>query len=86
MKAQATRRQPNPDVDTSIDIPDELLVEQKYGTITMDGLTINNLKFLSTISLHIYFSTMHYIPNATDGYYQRALNELNSVLKIGGFD
>ena len=29
---------------------------------------------------------MHYIPNTTAGYYQRALNELNSVYKIGGFD
>ena len=29
---------------------------------------------------------MHYIPNTTAGYYQRALNELNSVYKRGGFD
>ena len=51
----------------------------------MDGLTINGLKCLSTISLHIYFSTMHYMPNTKAGCYQRELNELNSVYKRGGF-
>ena len=52
----------------------------------MGGLAINGLKFLSTISLHIYVNTMHYMPNITARYYQRALNELNSVYKRGGFD
>ena len=52
----------------------------------MDGLTINGLKFLSTISLHIYFSTIHYMLNTTVGYHHRALNDINSVYKRGGFD
>ena len=79
LKAQTTRRRPNPVVDTSIDITDELLEVQKDVTITMDGLTINYLKLFSTISLHIYFRTMHYMPNTTDGYYQRSLNEIRRV-------
>ena len=86
LKARTTRRRPNPVVDANIDIPDELLEVQKYVTIAMNGFTINGLKFLSTISLHIYFRTMHYMLNTTTGYYQRALNELNSVYKKGGFD
>ena len=69
LKSQTTRRRPNHVVDTSIDIPDELLEVKKYGTGTMDGLTINGLKFLSAISLHIYFGTIHYMPNTTAGYY-----------------
>ena len=85
LKAQKTRRRQNPVVNTSIDIPHELIEVQKYVTIAMDGLEINGLKFLSTISLHIYFRTMHYMPNTTAGHYQRALNDLNSVYKIGGF-
>ena len=79
LKAQTARRQPNPIVDTSIDIPDELIEVKKDVTIAMDGFTINVLKFLSTISLHIYFRIMHYMPNTAEGYYQRALNELDSV-------
>ena len=73
-------------MDTSIDIPDELLEVQKDVTIAMDGLTINGIKFLPTISLNIYFWKMNYMPNTTAGCYQRALNKLNSVYKKGGFD
>ena len=86
LKENMTRRRPNPVVDTSIDIPDELLEVQKDVTIATDGLTINGLKFLSTISLHIYFKTMYYMPNKTPEYYKRAMNELNSIYKRGGFD
>ena len=52
----------------------------------MDGLTINSLKFLSIISLHIYFRTMYYIPNSTAVYYQIALNNIISVYKSSGSD
>ena len=79
LKAQMTRRRPNPVVDTSIDIPDELLEVQKDVTIAMDGLKMNGLKFFSKISLHIYFRKMHYMPNTAAKYYQQALNELISV-------
>ena len=45
LKAQTTRIKPNSVVDTSIDIPDELIEEKKDTTITMDVLKINGLKF-----------------------------------------
>ena len=45
LKVHTTRRRPNPFVDTSIDIPDELLEVQKDVTIEIDGLKINGLKF-----------------------------------------
>ena len=82
LKAHTTRRRPNPVVDTSIDITDELLEAQKDATIVMDGLTINGLKFISAISLHIYFRKMHYMTNTTAVYYQRALNEINIVYEL----
>ena len=85
-KAQTTRIQPNPVMDTSIDIPDELLEVKKDVTITMDLLKINGLNFFSTTYLHIYFRTMYYMTNTTAGYYQQALNEINGVYKRGGFD
>ena len=71
---------------TSIEIPDDLLELQKDVTIAIDGLTINGLKFLSTISLYIYFKTIYDIPITTARYYQQALNDLNSVYKRGGFE
>ena len=63
LKEKTTRRRQNPVVDTSIYITDLLLEVQKYVPIAMDGLAINGLKFLSTISLHTYFRTMYYMPN-----------------------
>ena len=63
LKAQTTRIKPNSVVDTSIDIPDELIEVKKDTTITMDVLKIDGLNFLSTTYLHIYFRTMHYMPN-----------------------
>ena len=79
LKVQATRRRLNPIVDTSIDIPYELLEVQNDVTIAMDGLIMNGLKFLSKIPLNIYFRTIIYMPNTTAVYYQRELNKLNSV-------
>ena len=76
----------NPVVDTSIDIPDELIEVKKDTTITMDVLKIDGLNFLSTTYLHIYFRTMHYMPNTKAGYYQWSFNEINSVYRRGGFD
>ena len=70
LKAQTTRRRPNPVVDTIIEIPEKCLELKKDVTIAMDGLEINGLKFLSKISLHIYFRKMYYMPNTTSGYYQ----------------
>ena len=86
LKARRNMRQLNPVVDTSVDIPDELLEVKNDVTIAMDGLTINGLIFLFTISLHNYFMTMHYMTNTTAGYYQQALNKINSVYKRGVFD
>ena len=66
LNAQTTRRRPNPVVDKSIEIPYELLEVQNDVTRAMDGLAINGIKCLTTISLHIYFRTMNYIPNTKD--------------------
>ena len=85
LKVQKTRRWTSPVMDTSIYIPEKILEVEKDVTIAMAGLTINGLKFLSKISLNIYFRTIYYMPNTIAGYYQRALNELNSVYKRGGF-
>ena len=86
LKAQTTRIRPNPVVDTSIDITDELLEVQKDVKIAMYGLTINSLKFLCTIYLYIYFRTINYMTITTAGYHQGELNEINSVYKKSGFD
>jgi len=44
-----------------VEILDELLETQQDHTISMDGLTVNSLKFLSTISQDIYNLTARYV-------------------------
>jgi len=44
-----------------VEILDELLETQQDHTISMDGLTVNSLKFLSTISHDIYNLTARYV-------------------------
>ena len=41
-------------------IPDLFLEVQQYLTVSMDALTVNSLKFLSTILHEIYYSTAQY--------------------------
>ena len=85
LKGKSTRHKPIPIVDNKIEIPDELLEVQKDVTLAMDGLTINGLKFLSTISLNIYFRTMHYMPDTTAANYQKMVDEIYRVYQRGGF-
>jgi len=40
-----------------IDIPSELVQVQEDVILTLDGMTVNSLKFLTTISKHLYYRT-----------------------------
>jgi hypothetical protein len=50
VKGKTTRRKPLPIIDEHIEIPAELISIHEDVTLAIDGLTINSLKFLSTIS------------------------------------
>ena len=86
LKGKSTRRRPIPVIDTTIDIPDELLKIQKEVTLAIDGMVINGLHFLTTVSLHIYYRTLHYTPSKTSEKYREALVQVISLYKRGGFD
>jgi hypothetical protein len=49
VKGKMTRRKPLPIIDEHIEIPEELISVQEDITLAIDGITINSLKFLSTI-------------------------------------
>ena len=61
IKGKTTRTNPAPAVSNLVEIPDELLETHQDVTISMDGLTVNSLKFLSTISHDIYYRTAQYL-------------------------
>jgi hypothetical protein len=49
LKGKTTRQQPMPVVNVRIEIPQELSVAQKEVTLSMDGMKVNGLAFLTTV-------------------------------------
>ena len=69
LKGKTTRRRPPLAIRQTIEIPDELIEVQRDVTLSIDGLEINSVKFLSTISHNIYYRTVQYLPNNTAQQY-----------------
>ena len=57
IKAKTTRTAPTPAFSNIIEIPSELLHIQEEITLSMDGLTVNSLIFLTAISHDLYYRT-----------------------------
>ena len=76
IKGKTTRTKPAPAVSNLVEIPDELLETHQDVTISMDGLTVNSLKFLSTISHDIYYHTAHYVSQPIASVYKKCLDEV----------
>jgi len=85
IKAKSTRSKPIPVVEDLIDIPSELISVQQDITLAMDGLQVNGLKFLTTISLNIYYRTANYLQTNNAENHERAINEVLAVYRQGGF-
>jgi hypothetical protein len=85
VKGKMTRRKPLPIIDEHIEIPKELISVQEDITLAIDGITINSLKFLSTISRNIYYRTVHYMPTTEAKNYQTNIMDVCGVYRRGGF-
>jgi hypothetical protein len=85
IKGKTTRRRPTPVVNNMVEIPDELLDVQQELTVSIDGLTVNSLKFLSTISHDLYYRTAQYVASPVASIYEKCMDELTAVYKRGGF-
>eukprot|EP00957_Ditylum_brightwellii_P118184 9014075-Ditylum_brightwellii.AAC.1 len=51
----------------------------------MDGLTVNGLKFLTTISHDIYYQMLQYINNPIVLVYKKCINKVKTLYNKGGF-
>ena len=49
LKGKTIRRKPNPVVEDLIAVPRELIQAKQRVTLAVDGLTVNSLKFVTTI-------------------------------------
>ncbi len=53
--------------------------------LSIDGLSVNSLKFLTTISHDIMYRTGQYIKEARAEDYEKSMDEINYVYRKGGF-
>jgi hypothetical protein len=85
VKDKTTRSCPKPVMSNIIEIPDELLEVQKDVTLSMDGMTVNSLKFLTTISHEIFYRTSQYVSSPVASEYDQRLEEIIRLYKHGQF-
>jgi hypothetical protein len=84
LKGKITRQQPMPVVSDRIEIPQELIVAQKEVTLSMDGMKVNGLAFLTTISHNLYYRTAQWISHQTPAVYKDALAQVLRVYTLAG--
>ncbi len=63
LKGKSTRQKPVPVVEDYIEIASELIIAQHEVTLSMDGMKVNELSFLTRISQNIYSRTAPWIPH-----------------------
>ena len=80
-KGKTTRSWPNPVVSNIVDIPDEFLEVQQDLTVSMDGLTVNSLRFLSAISHELYYRTTQYFTETVVSVLKSCMDKLLAVYK-----
>ena len=85
IKAKTTRSRPAPVTSNLVEIPDELLEVQKDIILSIDGMTVNSLKFLTTISHELYYQTAQYVPTNVASEYVKCMDELMTIYKKGQF-
>jgi hypothetical protein len=85
LKGKTTRTTPAPVVADYIEIPQELIQRHDRVTLCIDGMKINGVPFLTTISRHIMYRTAEWIPNQTSSAYRSVLEHVFRVYQQAGF-
>ena len=75
-----------PVVRSIVEITKELLELKQDLKVLMDGLTVNSLNFLSTISHELYYRTAEYVTKPVAFVYKGCIEKLLTVHKKGGLN
>jgi hypothetical protein len=84
-KTKTTRSRPAPVTSNLVNIPDKLLEVQKDVIISISSMTVNSLKFLTTISHELFYRTAQYVPTNVVSEYEKCMDQLMAVYKRGQF-
>ena len=63
IKGKTTRRNKNKSENDMIEMPEELISENRYLKISVNTINVNGLTFFTSISHELYYRTAQYIPN-----------------------
>ena len=85
LKGKSTRSKHIPVVKDTIEIPRELVDAQQAVVLCIDGLSVNGLSFLTTISRNLYYRTAQYVKQPTVTCYREALQHVFRIYRQGGF-
>jgi hypothetical protein len=85
LKGKTTRAKPKPVVDDFIEIPRELIAAQQDITLCIDGLKINGIPFLATISRNIMYRTCEWVKHQTVSVYRSVLDSVFRIYNMAGF-
>ena len=85
LKGKTTRTKTAPPVQNYIEIPPELLKAQENVTLCIDGMWVNGLQFLTTVSKNIKYRTATYLPNKKMETYKLQLKDIAKLYNKGGF-
>jgi hypothetical protein len=72
-------------VSDYIEIPKALTQSNQNVTICIDGMKVNGIPFLTTVSRHLMYRTAEWIPNQTSDAYKSVLQNVLRVYDKAGF-
>jgi hypothetical protein len=84
LKGKTTRRAPIPIIEDRIEIPRELITAQYSVTLCINGLKVNNISFLTTISKNLMYRTARYIQRPLASVYRKCLQQVLRIYTLGG--
>jgi hypothetical protein len=85
LKGKTTRKKPLPVINDYIKLPKKLFAKQQNIVLCIDGINVNGLMFLTTISKNLYYRTAQYIKSKSIGHYKQAIKEIITIYNKAGF-
>jgi hypothetical protein len=76
LKGKMTCCAPVPIIEDHIEIPRELITAQYSVTQCLDGMKVNDISFLTTISKNLMYQTAQYIERSLASIYRKCLQQV----------
>ncbi len=80
-----THHAPVPIIEDCIKIPRELISSQCSVTLCLNGMNINDISFMTTISKNLMYRTAWYIQRPLASIYRKCLQQVLRIYTLGGF-